>query len=173
MDCGFLNDDSIDQHNGLLVSDCGSYARHKARHDFAGGFGCGDRDAVYTALHLAEDIRDYRCLALYFNVFVLVVQSFEKVSALRALAPTQKEPPFAIAQILVLAIFVVVTAFYEGVEPGIKCSCGPQTKTTSWVVGNPDILNFSSACDDRRLRDHFRLKAHRKSWFTRGLLTRR
>ena len=51
------------------------------------------------------------CLALYFNVFVLVVQSFENVSALRALAPTQKEPPLAIAQILVLAIFVVVTAF--------------------------------------------------------------
>src|SRR6266705_87530 len=39
------------------------------------------------------------CAALYFNVFVLVVQSFEKVSALRAVAPTQKEPPFAIAQI--------------------------------------------------------------------------
>src|SRR5262245_9828199 len=42
------------------------------------------------------------CLALYFNVFVLVVQSFEKVPSLRAIAPTQKEPPFAIAQIAVL-----------------------------------------------------------------------
>jgi hypothetical protein len=51
------------------------------------------------------------CAALYFNVFVLVVQSFEKVPALRALAPTQKEPPFAIAQISVLAIFVVLTIF--------------------------------------------------------------
>ncbi len=50
-------------------------------------------------------------VALYFNVFVFVVQSFEKVSALRALAPTQKEPPFAIAQLLVLALFVVLTAF--------------------------------------------------------------
>jgi hypothetical protein len=49
------------------------------------------------------------CAALYFNVFVLVVQSFEKVPALRALAPTQKEPPFAIAQLSVLAIFIVLT----------------------------------------------------------------
>jgi hypothetical protein len=51
------------------------------------------------------------CAALYFNVFVLVVQSFEKVPALRALAPTQTEPPFAIAQIVVLAIFVALTIF--------------------------------------------------------------
>jgi len=49
------------------------------------------------------------CAALYFNVFVLVVQLLEKVSALRAIAPTQKEPPFAIAQIAVLVLFVVLT----------------------------------------------------------------
>jgi hypothetical protein len=49
------------------------------------------------------------CLALYFNVFVLVVQSFEKVPSLRAIAPTQKEPPFAVAQIIVLLLFVVLT----------------------------------------------------------------
>ena len=48
-------------------------------------------------------------LALYFNVFVLVVQLFEKVPALRALAPTQKEPPFLISQLAVLAIFVGLT----------------------------------------------------------------
>jgi len=48
-------------------------------------------------------------LALYFNVFVLVVQSFEKVPALRALAPTQKEPPFAVVQLTVLALFLVLT----------------------------------------------------------------
>jgi hypothetical protein len=51
------------------------------------------------------------CAALYFNVFVLVVQSFQKVSALRELAPTQTEPPFAIAQIFVLVMFVVLTVF--------------------------------------------------------------
>lgn len=46
--------------------------------------------------------------ALYFNVFVLVVQIFEKVPAAHALAPTQKEPPFAVVQLLVLIIFAVL-----------------------------------------------------------------
>ena len=49
------------------------------------------------------------CAALYFNVFVLVVQSFEKVPQLKAIAPTQKEPPFAIAQVCVLVLFMVLT----------------------------------------------------------------
>jgi hypothetical protein len=47
--------------------------------------------------------------SLYLNVFVLVVQSFVKVSALSALAPTQTEPPFAITQAAVLAIFILIT----------------------------------------------------------------
>jgi len=50
-------------------------------------------------------------IALYFNVFVLVVQSFEKVPALKPMAPTQKEPPFLVAQLAVLALFVVLTIF--------------------------------------------------------------
>ena len=50
-------------------------------------------------------------IALYFNVFVLVVQAFEKVPALRALAPTRSEPPFAATQLIVLAAFVIVTSF--------------------------------------------------------------
>jgi hypothetical protein len=50
-------------------------------------------------------------MALYLNSFVLVVQSFEKVSALKVLAPTQKEPPFAIAQGTVLVAFIVLTIF--------------------------------------------------------------
>lgn len=41
-------------------------------------------------------------VAQYFNVFVLVVQSFQKVPALRALAPTQSELPFAVTQVVVL-----------------------------------------------------------------------
>jgi hypothetical protein len=48
-------------------------------------------------------------IALYFNCFVLVAQSFEKVPALHVLAPTQKEPPFAVAQLTVLVLFIVVT----------------------------------------------------------------
>jgi hypothetical protein len=46
--------------------------------------------------------------ALYFNCFVGVVQAFEKVPFLNALAPTQKEPPFAIAQGLLLVAFLVL-----------------------------------------------------------------
>ena len=42
---------------------------------------------------------------------ILVVQSFEKVPALKALAPTQKEPPFAVVQSIILALFVVATVF--------------------------------------------------------------
>ena len=36
------------------------------------------------------------------------MQSFVKVSALNALAPTQSEPPFAITQAVVLAIFILI-----------------------------------------------------------------
>lgn len=45
-------------------------------------------------------------IALYFNVFVLVVQAFLKVGALNALAPNGNEPPFAIAQGIVLLAFL-------------------------------------------------------------------
>ena len=48
-------------------------------------------------------------IALYLNVFVLVVQSFQKIPALKALAPTQSEPPFLVAQVVVLLLFVVLT----------------------------------------------------------------
>jgi hypothetical protein len=47
-------------------------------------------------------------LALYLNVFVLIVQLFAKVPALHALAPTQSEPPFLIAQAAVLTAFVAL-----------------------------------------------------------------
>ena len=48
-------------------------------------------------------------ISLYLNVFVLVVQLFQKVPALKALAPTQSEPPFAVTQLVVLALFVLLT----------------------------------------------------------------
>jgi len=47
-------------------------------------------------------------LALYLNVFVGVVQAFRKVPLLQALAPTQSEPPFLVAQLGVLILFVVL-----------------------------------------------------------------
>ena len=48
-------------------------------------------------------------VALYLNVFVLVAQLFMKVPALQALAPTQSEPPFLVAQATVLLLFVVLS----------------------------------------------------------------
>ncbi|HEV2570874.1 hypothetical protein [Methylocella sp. CPCC 101449] len=47
-------------------------------------------------------------LGQYFLLFVLVAQLFLKVHALKALAPTQSEPPFAIAQIALLIIFIAL-----------------------------------------------------------------
>jgi hypothetical protein len=44
--------------------------------------------------------------ALYLNVFVGVVQAFQKLPFLQPLAPTQSEPPFLVAQVAVLAIFI-------------------------------------------------------------------
>jgi hypothetical protein len=48
-------------------------------------------------------------VALYLNCFVAVVQAFLKVPALHALAPHGNEPPFLIAQLALLAIFVWLT----------------------------------------------------------------
>jgi hypothetical protein len=49
-------------------------------------------------------------VALYLNVFVLVIQSFLKLGPLHALAPSvpPSEPPFAIIQGIVLVFFIVV-----------------------------------------------------------------
>jgi len=47
-------------------------------------------------------------LALYFNVFVGVVQAFQKLPYLQPLAPTQSEPPFLVAQIAVVVIFILL-----------------------------------------------------------------
>ncbi len=47
-------------------------------------------------------------ISLYLNVFVLVVQAFQKVGFLHALAPTQSEPPFLITQVVVLIAFIVI-----------------------------------------------------------------
>lgn len=48
-------------------------------------------------------------IALYLNVFVLIVQSFLKIPALHALAPTQTEPAFQRTQLIVLVLFFVLT----------------------------------------------------------------
>jgi hypothetical protein len=48
-------------------------------------------------------------MALYLNVFVLIAQLFQKVPVLRAMAPTQSEPPFLVAQLAAMGFFVALT----------------------------------------------------------------
>lgn len=48
-------------------------------------------------------------IALYLNFFILIVQLFEKVPALKALAPTRSEAPFKVAQLTALLLFIVLT----------------------------------------------------------------
>jgi hypothetical protein len=64
-------------------------------------------------------------MALYLNVFVLVVQSFMKVPALKAMAPTQSEPPFLVAQTVVLLVFIALTVL------AVKKFRGEAVQTTS------------------------------------------
>jgi len=77
----------------LIVLAIATLARY--RYQLAGGW---RRTYVITAL-----------IALYFNFFVLIAQLFMKVPALHALAPTGSEPPFQIAQGILLVLFVVMT----------------------------------------------------------------
>jgi len=65
-------------------------------------------------------------LALYLNVFVAVIQSFLKIPALKALAPTQTELPFFAAQTVVLALFVFLAILavrrFRADMPGYQAS---------------------------------------------------
>jgi hypothetical protein len=71
--------------------------------------------AARYPLHLAGVWRKIyvitAAVALYLNCFVLIIQLFEKVPALKALAPTQTEAPFVVTQLALLAAFVVLTVF--------------------------------------------------------------
>jgi hypothetical protein len=69
--------------------------------------------------------------ALYLNAFVLVAQLFLRTPALRALAPTQQEPPFLFTQLFVLAMFVVLgraalRGFAAEVAPGLETATARQ-----------------------------------------------
>ncbi len=85
--------------------------------------------AARYACHLAGSWRWIYVIAavvaLYFNVFVLVVQSFLHIPALHALAPNGSEPPFAIAQGIVLVLFLgagilAVKKFHPPVSLGAR-----------------------------------------------------
>lgn len=73
----------------LLLAAIALYAKHLAGHWRTVYLGCA-------------------LFALYLNCFVLVIQSFGKIGFLKALAPTQKEPPFLIVQAVLLLAFVAL-----------------------------------------------------------------
>ena len=57
-------------------------------------------------------------VALYFNFFVLIVQSFQKIPSLHALAPTQTELPFKLAQLVTLIVVIALTTMaFEKYRP--------------------------------------------------------
>jgi len=74
----------------LVLLALASYARYAAQ--LAGSFAW-----IYVVCAV---------LAQYLNFFVLIVQSFQKVPALKKLAPTQTETPFKIAQGVALLAFI-------------------------------------------------------------------
>ena len=57
---------------------------------------------------MTQDCEQLRYCAV-FNVFVLIVELFENVPALKALAPTKSEPPFQVTQLVVLVLFVALS----------------------------------------------------------------
>jgi hypothetical protein len=89
----------------LLIAVIARYGRHLA----------GAWRWIYVATAVA---------ALWFNVLVLIVQAFQKVPILHALAPTQSnEPPFIIAQSAALALFVALgLAAALRFRPGLRLS---------------------------------------------------
>lgn len=64
-------------------------------------------------------------LSLWLNVFVLIAQAFLKVAPLHALAPNGSEPPFLIAQLIVLCVFLAFGA------RAIRDYRPPQTRATT------------------------------------------
>ena len=80
--------------------------RHRVPMSLLLGHGIGARYPRHLVGGWARVYAIGAVVALYLNVFVLVVQAFLKAPALNALAPTQSEPPFLVAQLVVLMLFV-------------------------------------------------------------------
>ena len=122
--CGFLNGRLLNGWNGLfllttILTSATGFLFHSAQFGPPHVVGVislvllGFSVAALYAFNLAGPWRwiyaATAMLALYLNVFVGVVQAFQKVSFLQPLAPTQSEPPFAIAQGIVLLVFLALT----------------------------------------------------------------
>jgi len=68
-------------------------------------------------------------IALYLNVFVLIAQLFMKVPPLKALAPTQSEPPFQVTQLAVLVLFIVLGTLAVKKFPRTESPAAPTFRT--------------------------------------------
>ena len=75
--------------------------------------------------------------ALYFNSFVLVVQSFLKIPVLHTLAPTGSEPAFTLTHGIVLLFYLVITAYSVMIAFGSRNSCNPKIPPSRPI---PDCL---------------------------------
>jgi hypothetical protein len=110
-------------------------------HKFTPGIGVGIVSIVllaiailarYTLALAAGWRRTYAItavLSLYLNFFVLIVQLFEKVPALKELAPTQSEPPFQVAQLSALVIFAILT-----ILAAVKFHDEPPVRVPQWTA---------------------------------------
>jgi hypothetical protein len=58
-------------------------------------------------------------MALYLDVFVGVIQSFMKIPAVHALAPTQSEPPAVVLALFVALGFFAVRKFHPALAPSV------------------------------------------------------
>ena len=91
-----------DQRHRLRLSQHQGDPRDHRRHSFVDRSGHSDLRPLWPVISSGAWRRTYviaAMIALYFNVFVLVAQLFEHVPAIHALAPTQTEGPFKIAQL--------------------------------------------------------------------------
>src|SRR5882724_11976960 len=102
---------SRDDDDGILFSVSWFHASHRSRQHLAG---------AWRWIFVIGAV-----ICLYFNLFVAVVQAFEKIPGLHALAPTQTEPPFKLTQLVVLLVSVllaIVAAIRFRPEPCVATS---------------------------------------------------
>jgi len=101
----------VDERDPLWFSIRSMFAVTHHRHPLVAGVGTRDSGALRFSSRRPMALGRCRraSTALSRNAFVLIVQLLLKVPALKALAPTRKEPPFLIAQLSVMASFIALT----------------------------------------------------------------
>src|SRR6202022_911543 len=103
MDCAIPREHCADERDRVPLSVPWVFAISWSRHHFAVSAGDCDLCALRSSpcRRLAPDLRGHRDdfpLSECLHFFVLIVQAFLKVPALKAMAPTQSEPPLKATQ---------------------------------------------------------------------------